>query len=344
MDGLSSISSVSFNYQASQIAISHFDQSVDILRVPFSKYGRPSQQLSRSKSKIILKVITGLRCPALTSPHPYFSTCGNLIAYNNKIHATQFQSNNSELSQVLALPEEASNAQFFGLERFILFSYKGCVTLNHSKFHHIDDNIVGFQDPCQNWSFPGHVLALQSINQPISDIVAVSTSDNAIRIIDVETGKVSWSAHNKTGIKNAHSLALPNTSASAYLPSETYNLVAAGSVSEGGLVVLFDLRTSKEIFKFREHVNRKDKCGISFSPCMRYIASGNEAEGGAILYDLRYNALSSRSILKIDAKARCGRPFLDGPVTCVAFNPIYPQLITGSLNGHLRFYTEESYF
>ena len=329
-----------FNNQASHIAISHFDLSVDILRVPFSKYGTPTHQLSKSSSGVIVRSAPELRLPSIISPHPCFSTCGHFLAYHNKVYSTSMQRKSGELIQLLSFPDEASNAQFFGQDRFALFSCKGCITLNHTKFHRTDNNAKGIQEPCRSWAFAGNVLALHSVNQSMSDLIAVSSSDRTIRIIDVATEKVSWKVRDKTGNKSAHSIAFPNTSASAYLPLEAYNLIAAGSVSEGGLITLFDLRTSKVVFNFAEHINRKDKCSIQFSPCMRYIATGNEAEGGALLYDIRRAGF--HQTIKIDAKERCGRPFLDGSITQVAFNPIYPQLVTGSLNGKLRFYTEES--
>ena len=66
----------------------------------------------------------------------------------------------------------------------------------------------------------------------------------------------------------------------------------------------------------------------SFSPCMRYIASGSE-DRAAFLYDIRRGT----------ALAKLQGHHTD-VVSCVAWNPLYPQLATASYDGHIHFFTE----
>jgi len=102
----------------------------------------------------------------------------------------------------------------------------------------------------------------------------------------------------------------------------------------------------------REHVNRRDtNLGASFSPCLRYVACGSEEKGRAVLYDLRTsravnpatttnaaNASASVSAASPTTVRHAPTPHTDC-VSCVAFNPLYPQLASASYDGSVRFFT-----
>ena len=336
---MTSISSITFNGLGTHLAVAHFNHSLELLKLPFSKFGAASNQIVNSTCKIISSSLVSNTCSKPSKPR--FSTCGNFLAFNHQIFYSSISTKCGDLKSVLTLPEVATNTQFLHNDQFVLFSCDGCVSLNHLRFRIDQDQIsnsFAIQEPCKSWNLPGNVLALASVNETLSGIIGISLSDRSIRVIDVESGDEQWTAKNKTGSNSAHSLIFPNTVASSHLQPARYNIVASASVSDGGLITLFDLRTSTEICHFTSHVNRKGICSISFSPCMRYIATGNEAEGGAILYDIRKQ---NSNPLRISTKSLNGRPLLDGPITEVAFNPLRPQLVTGSVEGRMRFYTED---
>ena len=67
--------------------------------------------------------------------------------------------------------------------------------------------------------------------------------------------------------------------------------------------------------------------GLSFSPCLRYLATGSE-DKVCYLYDLRQGTVLHR-IRGVHSEA----------VTAVAFNPLHPQLATGCLDGSVHFYS-----
>jgi WD40 repeat protein len=109
--------------------------------------------------------------------------------------------------------------------------------------------------------------------------------------------------------------------------------VACASVDSGGLVSVWDIRAASPAASFTGHGNRRDRCGVAFSPCMRFLVVGSEEVQGAAIYDLTGGG--GRPPV-----ARCGenRTVKDGAVGSVAFNPLFPQLCTGSLGGLVKFY------
>lgn len=105
------------------------------------------------------------------------------------------------------------------------------------------------------------------------------------------------------------------------LKQRSYDVFATAATD--GAVTIWDLRTQHATARFSAHVNRREPVGHAFSPCMRYIAIGSE-DMAAYTYDLRTGT-----------QAAVHRGHTD-TVSCVAFNPIFPQFITGSYDGSLR--------
>lgn len=323
----------------------HYDQSLRVFATPFSKYGPASAQLSSSRVVKHAEATTSMqRLPHVVAPHPTFSSCDNFLAFHNRIYfLNRFIYKNGEMSPALILPDNASNAQFFRNESFVIFSSKRAVNLNQL---YIPKNCQQKwqQKPIFSWFFPDTVTALTSINKHLSEIVAVSLSDRSIRVLDASIGTECWKVDESLfGRKSAHCLAFSNTSACDTLPSTVpLNFLGASSMHDGGTITLFDVRTAKAVSVLKGgHVNRRHKCNITFSPCMRYLATGSESEGGAIMFDLRFHK-SKQHVEIFESTTYEGKPIRDGVVTHVAFNPLYPQCCTASLGGKIRFFTESS--
>ena len=101
-------------------------------------------------------------------------------------------------------------------------------------------------------------------------------------------------------------------------------------------------------------MNRRDtNLSASFSPCLRYVACGSEEKGRAVLYDLRTSRAvnpaaannaaasapsSSAAPSSVTTVRHAPTPHTDC-VSCVAFNPLYPQLASASYDGSVRFFT-----
>ena len=54
----------------------------------------------------------------------------------------------------------------------------------------------------------------------------------------------------------------------------------------------------------QDHLNRREKVGLSFSPCMRYLAVGSE-DRACYIYDLRTSRVVSRTQVSNRSLAQC---------------------------------------
>lgn len=75
-------------------------------------------------------------------------------------------------------------------------------------------------------------------------------------------------------------------------------------------------------------MNRVHKIGMTFSPCMRYIATGSE-DKCCYVYDIRTGSYLKKLTGHSDT------------VTDVAWHPAQAQLVTACLDGKLRFFTDK---
>ena len=112
--------------------------------------------------------------------------------------------------------------------------------------------------------------------------------------------------------------------ATAAVPQHAFDVFASAACD--GVVALWDLRSPAAAARFSSHQNRRDPVQLAFSPCCRFLACGSE-DRLAYVYDLRAGSPVARLKGARDT------------VSAVAWNPLYPQLVTASFDGSLRFYT-----
>ena len=108
-------------------------------------------------------------------------------------------------------------------------------------------------------------------------------------------------------------------------PKESYEVFATSA--QDNTAKLWDVRSSDCVRTFAQHKNAQIQCGLALSPCLRYLASGSE-DKSYYLYDLRMGSLMMRVRGVTDA------------VTCLAFNPLHPQMAVGCLDGNVLFFNE----
>ena len=121
-----------------------------------------------------------------------------------------------------------------------------------------------------------------------------------------------------------HTIVLPSPSVHAQVPISSYNVFA--SAAKDSTLLLWDLRCAQSITRFNGHVNRREQIGCSFSPCLKFLAIGSEDRCARI-----YDIVAGREIAKL--------PPQKDVASCVAFNPLTPQLACGSFDGSVRFYS-----
>ena len=107
--------------------------------------------------------------------------------------------------------------------------------------------------------------------------------------------------------------------------SESYNIFAMAATDN--VISLWDLRSPSVVFRYNNHVNRRERISVALSPCLRFLACGSEDRTARIV-DLR----GGKEIVKLQGHKDV--------VSGIAFNPLFPQLATCSFDGTIRFYVD----
>ena len=341
------VASIAFDSWGEFLATAHKDNSLHILRLPFSRYGAASKQVSASHPYAICHT-TG----ALHVPRPSWSHCRRYIAFQNKV--LFLSESYKSLSNSIDLGVDSTNGCFYYKDLFTIYSQGSQVFMqrhddNNGKDHmnkktnkiqrsddttldHKQRHEVLFRPGKRSWK---RITSIAANNEVETHIIGAACSDKSLRIIDAARGEELWSKENVAGERPAHFITFPPASSNISLSPDSFNLLLAASTDNGGMCSLWDLRTGKSERCFSAHVNRTECCLGSFSPCMRYIGIGSEGNSAsAILYDIRATA---KRVIKIGRSPDHPR-FCDNTITDVQFNPLWPQLVTGSLSGRLRWY------
>jgi WD40 repeat protein len=193
------------------------------------------------------------------------------------------------------------------------------------------------------------VVQLAAHNSFRSPLVFAACSDRSVRVFDC--GAPGGQPSEVLRVPDAHSRAIhtlalptasdfadpdavPSSSLRCFLTASTDTVGGLTSGAGGGLVRLWDLRTHKCAVQLAGgHVNRVHACGAAISPDVTYVAVGSE-DRSAVIYDLRKGGGVGGGGGGVVAKLKGATD----TVTSVAWHPLTPSLVTGSLDGGVRFY------
>ena len=199
------------------------------------------------------------------------------------------------------------------------------------------------------------MTSFNCVNTVHSALLFAATSDKKLHILDAETGGLARSIDILTAARpdstvyshdrGIHCIALPSPSLHASVTTDHFNFFATAAIDNS--VLLWDLRQACPTHRFTGHVNRKDSCGVSISPCLKFIGVGSEDRSAYIL-DLRYmgggsggggggDASGGDRMLPLAKLTGHGDVVAD-----VCFHPVFPQLATGSHDGRIRFFKDPS--
>ena len=343
------LATVSFDGFGEYLAASSVDKSLHVFRLPMSKHGAASKQILQSYPS----AESGRKSPSPPSscrPSWSKSRARKMIAYDHKVYS--LSSSMKSMHVLCDLGEKATNACFCAKDKIIVHTLRCNLSLmrfpldslpSKENQHFTGEDIRSMSGTIHhNFSFEPaqRITSVAAVNGVETNIIAVTCSDKSLHVIDIN-GKELWSQSHAAGERAAHSIAFPRVTDNIPLSPDSFNLLVAASTDEGGLLNLWDLRCGEMVKSFQGHANRKDHCMASFSPCMRYIGVGGEGNcGSATLFDIR-GRNNNPIQTNLGRRDRDGNlPFRDDSILDVQFHPLYPQLVTASLSGRLRWYTE----
>lgn len=340
------LAAISFDSFGKFLAASTVDKGLHILKLPMSKYGAGSKQVMQSHPSV-----EGRRAPPLSSCRPSWSISPGtrkMIAYDNRVYSLSATMKSMQVT--CDLGENTTNACFCFKDRILIHTDNNKLFLKQSPYSSLDTTHSSKSNEKKDDTFHHMLLfekaqritSVASVNAMETHVIAVSCSDKSLSVVDIETGSNLWSQNYAAGARQANYITFPQVSDNIPLSSDNFNLLLATSSDEGGLANLWDLRCGELIKTFQGHTNRRDQCLGSFSPCMRYIGVGGEGNcASATLYDIRGKGKSPAIPQSNFGKNKEGMPFRDDSILDIQFHPLYPQLVTSSLSGRLRWYREE---
>mmetsp|Transcript_32481 Transcript_32481/g.60663 ORF Transcript_32481/g.60663 Transcript_32481/m.60663 type:complete len:446 (-) Transcript_32481:313-1650(-) len=234
-----------------------------------------------------------------------------------------------------------TRASFYYMDKFVLLTLKSSVLMYTYDLHDFEAKndlkrlqATGKYKLVHEWSPRGGVGdAMQQsittsacINSVESPLILAATSDRKLLVFDSITGSISRNivcGHDR----NIHCIALPQPSVHVPLSQLAYNIFATAATDN--VISLWDLRTPRSTSRLTSHVNRREKCQCSFSPCMRYLTTASE-DRSARIFDIR----GGKEIAKLSGQHR-------DVVSSVAYHPIHPQLVTASYDGGIKCYVAD---
>ncbi|KAJ1555192.1 WD repeat-containing protein 27 [Nowakowskiella sp. JEL0078] len=165
------------------------------------------------------------------------------------------------------------------------------------------------------------VTVVASLNSFCSPLILTGSSDKGLQIWDTESGKILRNlkfVHSKP----VHHIALPDFQ---HVPPTFENMFA--TVAIGDCIKLFDIRTVSPVLVLCSHLNKQVRISCSLSPCGKFIATGSE-DNQSYFYDIRKGQVA----MKLDGHS--------DTVSTVSFNQTQNELVTGSLDGNIRVFSD----
>ncbi|KAJ3037450.1 WD repeat-containing protein 27 [Rhizophlyctis rosea] len=166
-----------------------------------------------------------------------------------------------------------------------------------------------------------HITSLACTNAYESHLAVYATSDKRVGVWDAAHGRDVWS------VKEAQGRAVHCVAVADYKdPPQAFHWVFATSAVMDS-IRCWDLRVGdRAVLQLNGHVNRHASVGCALSPCGRYVVTGSE-DNHAYLYDIRKSLVVER--LPGNHK---------DVVSTVDFNPVFPEIATGSYDGSGRLF------
>ncbi|XP_074657849.1 WD repeat-containing protein 27-like [Tubulanus polymorphus] len=224
------------------------------------------------------------------------------------------------------------HAQFYYMDKFILLTCGNSFSLYKYHLDPVKSDIKRYVSSSRyklvkkfQMDNMQSISAFTAVNSFYSYIVLIAGSNKSIDVYDMNSGK-SVLLLEDIHTKPVHQIAQNEGSAFVSHASNAYDLFVTSSA--GDCIKMWDLRTRRCVRRFEGHKNRVYPCGLSISPCGRFIATGAE-DKSAYIYDVRSGDYLHKLTGHTDV------------VADVKFHPLYPKLLTASVDGKLRLFAQK---
>ncbi|XP_076099773.1 WD repeat-containing protein 27-like isoform X1 [Mytilus galloprovincialis] len=231
----------------------------------------------------------------------------------------------------VAFPKEVNFAQFYYMDKFILLTSGNTLYMYKYHLEQTKDDIKRYLSTSKYKQVTSlaiesqQITAASAVNDFYSYIVMCAGTNKSVTVFDMNVGRnvrIMADVHTRP----AHVICQNKGSTFVSHPSSAYDLFVTAAA--GDCIKLWDLRADRCVRRYEGHQNRAYTCGLDLSPCGRYLATGSE-DKTAYIFDLRAGTYCSKLGGHNDT------------VSDVAFHPLYPQLVTATLDGKLRLYKDK---
>ena len=230
---------------------------------------------------------------------------------------------------------EVRACAFLNVDRLAVVASRGAIDL-HSFALDGGPRAATDLDRHTNRSTQRLVLSVPTDNQAVTCVAAHNSFPSGLVFFSGSSGVVA--AYDVCAERCVVRLANPHTrpvqrlglaSACQHAGHPAGTLEVFTTSAPDGVVKLWDLRcTSSAVRSFASHVNKVHAVGTALSPCMRFLATGSEDRCTYV-----YEVATGKVVSKVHSHSDV--------VSCVAFNPLFPQLVSGGHDGKLSFISDE---
>ncbi|KAK2193214.1 hypothetical protein NP493_16g01035 [Ridgeia piscesae] len=208
-------------------------------------------------------------------------------------------------------------AQFYYVDKFLLLT---CGNIFYLYKFHLDTRKSDIKRYLSNNRYKvvstfemvqsQQITAFSAVNSFHSYLALCAGSDKSLEVFDLNVGR-SVLTLPSIHTRSVHTICQNEGSPYVSHPSSAYDLFLTSAASD--CIKLWDLRSNRCVRKFEGHTNRTYPCGLAFSPCARFIATGSE-DRSAYIFDIRAGTYLHKLTGHTDT------------VTDVAFHPLLPQV------------------
>lgn len=230
----------------------------------------------------------------------------------------------------VVFPKEVNFARFYYMDKFILLTSGNTLYMYKYYLEQTKDDIKRYLSNSKYKQVTSlsidsqQITATSAVNGFYSYIVMCAGTNKSVSVFDMNVGRnvrIMTDVHTRP----AHVICQNEGSTFVSHPPSAYDLFVTAAA--GDCIKLWDLRADRCVRRYEGHQNRTYTCGLDLSPCGRYLATGSE-DKTAYIFDLRSGTYCSKLGGHNDT------------VSDVAFHPLYPQLVTATLDGKVRLFKE----